>query len=102
MSIFLVCRHQDFGGLLVCLLKQSAPSDYVRVTYAAGPGFLLISLLLFAVEIFIYLLAHKDRAVGAPLFFDRNGLVAGGLTALAILALAIILTFTGIVGTGLW
>lgn len=67
--------------------------------YAAGPGFLLMSSVLFAVGIFVYLFAHKDRAEGEPLFFDRDGLVAGGLAALAVLA--IVLIFTGVVGTGL-
>ena len=67
--------------------------------YAAGPGFLLMSSVLFAVGIGVYYFAHRDRADGEPLFYDRDAYLAAVLAALAVIA--IILIYTGTVGTGL-
>ena len=67
--------------------------------YAAGPAFLLMSSLLFAVGIAVYWWAHHDRPAGEPLFYGHDRLLAAGLAALAVVA-AILLT-TGVVGTGL-
>lgn len=67
--------------------------------YAAGPGFLLMSSILFAIGIGVYCVAHRKRKAGEPLFYDRDAYLAAGLAGLAVIA--IVLIFTGVVGTGL-
>ena len=67
--------------------------------YAAGPSFLLLSSLLFALGIAVYWWAHRDRAAGEPLFYGHDVWLAGGLTAIALAA--VVLLATGLVGTGL-
>ncbi|MEM7172541.1 MAG: basic amino acid/polyamine antiporter [Pseudomonadota bacterium] len=67
--------------------------------YAAGPGFLLMSSVLFATGIGVYWLAHRDRAEGEPLFVGHDNWLAIGLAFIA--AVAILLMATGLVSTGL-
>ncbi|MEP3279918.1 MAG: amino acid permease [Stappiaceae bacterium] len=71
----------------------------VWLLYAAGPGFLLMSSILFAVGIGVYYAAHRDRADGEPLFHDNDSYLAAGLAIVAVGA--VILIYTGVVGTGL-
>ncbi len=86
------------GGF--ALLTGVAGTVYAAwLLYAAGPAFILMSSLLFALGIAIYWLAHRDRPVGTPLFLGRDCYIAIGLVLMAVTA--VILLATGAVKSGL-
>lgn len=68
--------------------------------YAAGPSYLLMSAVFFAIGIPLYWAAHRDRPAGTPLFLGRDALLAGGLASLGIIAVTLFATGIVKVGTG--
>ncbi len=70
----------------------------IWLLFAAGPSFILMSVVLNALGIGVYWLAHRDQPPESPLFEGRDGLLAAGLVAIAMIAVTLLAT--GKVGPG--
>ena len=88
-------RAQRRGRALALVTGLMGSLYATWLLLAAGPSFLLMSTVLLALGIGVYVWAHRDQPAGEPLFRNRDGFLAAGLCALAVLA--VVLFASGIV-----